>query len=105
MREGRKPMPETRYRASRWFRVLGNPLAYQVLKVLGAARRSVTDLARELGQPVYTVSETLRHLRQVDLVRYETDGRNKIYWVKDVRIHVVLRQVERMVERMRFKAW
>lgn len=105
MRDIRKPMRETSYRASRWFRVLGNPLAYEVVRVLGRRRVSVTDLAGELRQRVSTTSNTLRHLRQVDLVRYETEGRNKVYWVKDGRVLALMRHVERMVDRMREKQW
>jgi DNA-binding transcriptional ArsR family regulator len=98
-------MPETEYRASRWMRVLGNPAAYRVMKVLGARTRGVTELAGELRQTRQNLSITLRHLRQTDLVRYETRGRSKVYWVKDVRVLVLMRQVERMVNRMRSKAW
>lgn len=105
MTEGHKPMRETAYRASRWFRVLGNPLAYRVVVTMGARRKGVTELAGALGCPVSVISETLRHLREVDIVRYETSGRNKEYWVKDARVPVLLRQVERMVDRMRSKEW
>jgi DNA-binding transcriptional ArsR family regulator len=105
MSEGRKPMPETAYRASRWFRVLGNPMAYRLMRTLGARRLTVSELADELGAKLTTVSFTLRQLRQVDLVRYETDGLHKRYWVKDRRTLAMMRQVERMVDRMRVKAW
>lgn len=105
MPEGRKPMKETAYRASRWFRVLGNPAAYRLVAALGTQRRTVTELAVTLGEKVSAVSATLRHLRQVDLVRYETAGKNKVYWVKDVRTLAMMRHVERSVERMRAKRW
>ncbi len=103
--EGRKPIPETDYRASRWMRVLGNPLAYEIVKALGTRRVAVTELAIELQQSLDSLSHTLRHLRHVDIVRYETRGRNKIYWLKEPRLLAILRQIERMVERMRVKTW
>ena len=103
--KNRTPMPETWYRASRWHRVLGNPQAYHVLKTLGRQRLDVSEVAARLGQRLNTISDTLRHLRQVDLVRYETRGRHKTYWIKDARIPAILRMIERIVDRMRCKAW
>lgn len=100
-----KPMRETAYRASRWFRVLGNPLAYQTVRCLGSGEKTVSDLAAQLGQGIKNMSHTLRHLRQVDLVRYETRGRNKVYWLKDGDVLELLQWVEARVDRMRGQAW
>lgn len=103
--EGRKPMRETWYRASRWFRVLGNPTAYRVMKRLGPDRKTVTRLASEMGLGLNNMSYTLRQLRQVDLVRYETDGKNKVYWVKDSETLALMLRVEAAVDRMRARGW
>jgi DNA-binding HxlR family transcriptional regulator len=91
-------MPETLYRASRCCRVLGNPTAYLILRVLQAERKTPTQLSRELHVPLTTVSLTLRHLRQVDLVRYETRNRNKLYWVKGSKVRKILDTLEDWVE-------
>jgi hypothetical protein len=101
----RRPMRETWYRASRWMRVMGNPMAYRIVKALGTQQRHVKDLKTVLGEPVSTISNTLRQLRQVDIVRYETAGSHKVYWVKDARLLALLRKTERMVDRMRWKTW
>ncbi len=108
----RKKMPETEYRASRICRVLGNPTAYQIVKFLIAKRsRGIssgmrpTDIAQELGLSLPLVSTTLGTLRNVDLVRYETKGNAKIYWLKEEAIAEICAGLETLVGRLRRKQW
>ena len=98
-------MSETHYRASRFCRVLGNPTAYEILKILARSEKTPTDLAKDLGLSVKTVSETLRNLRQINLVRYTTRENRKMYFPKDRMLVLVLRYIEKYVERMRAKKW
>ena len=91
------------YRATRCCRVLGNPTAYLILRCLGMKRKTPVRLSRELRIPVSTISMSLRNLRQVDLVRYETRGKTKEYWIKDAKILDVLDLLEQWVECMRKK--
>jgi len=99
----KESMPETWYRASRCCRVLGNPTAYLIMKSLSEGQKSPTQLAEEIGLSVSTASITLRHLREVDLVRYLTDGEKKLYWVKDPKALQVMGLMESFVEAMREK--
>jgi Mn-dependent DtxR family transcriptional regulator len=99
----KQQMPETMYRASRCCRVLGNPTAYLLLRSLDRCRKTPTDLSREMDISLPAVSATLRHLRQLELVRYETHGRTKVYWVKDRKVLTILRTLEDWVEAMREK--
>ncbi len=94
-------MPETLYRASRCCRVLGNPTAYLILRCLGTAHKTPTNLSEELEVSIATISMTLRHLREMDLIRYETNGRHKVYWVKDEEVLTILDSLERWVEATR----
>lgn len=96
-------MPETMYRASRCCRTLGNPTAYLVLRYLDTKRMTPGDLSGELRIPLTTISMTLRHLRQLDLIRYETKGRTKEYWIKDRKVLEILNIIEEWVETMREK--
>lgn len=98
-------MLETHYRASRFCRVLGNPTAYEILKILAKSEKTPTDLSKELGLSVKTVSETLRNLRQIDLVRYNTTDNRKIYFLKDPILLKILDCIEGFVEKMRVKKW
>lgn len=100
----RKPMPEREYRASRICRVLGNPTAYQIMKLLITKdRMTPSEIAKELGFSIANVSKTLRNLRQIDLVRYETENYVKKYFIKDESILDILYDLEKYVEKMKFK--
>ena len=98
-------MSETQYRASRFCRVLGNPTAYQILKILCEGARTPSQLAREIGLSTQAICDTLRNLRQVDLVRYDTIKQNKIYFLKEKILIKVLATLEEYAERMRFKRY
>ncbi len=101
MRLTKQAMPETMYRSSRCCRVLGNPTAYLVVRSLGAELKTPGELSKALRVPVTTISMTLRHLRQVDIVRYEARGKTKQYWLKDQKILDILNSFEDWVEAMR----
>ena len=101
----KKKMLETHYRASRFCRVLGNPTAYQILKILTHTPKSPSELTHEIGLSLKTVSETLRNLRQIDLVRYTTKENFKIYSLKDEFLPKVLNYIEKYVKRMRILKW
>ena len=108
----RKKMPETEYRASRICRVLGNPTAYQIIKLLIAKRSHdigsgmrPTDIAQELGLSLPLTSTTLRTLRNIDLARYDTKGNVKIYWIKEDALSEICTGLETLVGRLRHKQW
>jgi len=61
------------------------------------------DLSDELRIPLTTISMTLRHFRQMDLIRYETKGRTKEYWIKDRKVLRILNTIEEWVETVREK--
>ncbi|MBI2191350.1 MAG: winged helix-turn-helix transcriptional regulator [Planctomycetes bacterium] len=101
MTDLKNKMPETWYRASRCCRVLGNPVAYLILKSLGDGRKTPSELAEEIGPSLTQVSNILRHLRETDLVRYETRHKEKVYWVKDGQVLDALARLEQFVDTMR----
>jgi len=103
MKPTKEGMPETMYRASRCCRVLGNPTAYLLLRCIGRERKTPSELSDTTRISLTTVSMTLRHLRELDLVRYEALGTRKLYWVKDPGVLDVLDSLEGFVERMRKK--
>ena len=98
-------MPETEYRASRVCRMLGNPTAYQVVKSLFKRAKTPSQLAQEIGVSVSTISDILRNLRNVDLIRYEVKTRERIYWIKRPLIIKILLRLEKLVENIRIQQW
>ena len=97
----KRRVSELHYRSSRIFRVLGNPTAYQIIKSLAKGKKKPSNIAQELKLSLPTVSNTLRNLRQLDLVRYENLKDGKVYFIKDEMIVSVLDKVELLVERIK----
>ena len=94
----KKKIPEIHYRASRICRALGNPTAYETLHLLKKNRRTPQQLADLLGVSLPTVSQVLRALRDLDLVRYEVKWRTREYWIKLNALPTVMANLERLVK-------
>ncbi len=76
-------MEETWYRASRLCRLLGNPVAFQVILLLDRqGALGPGEIARRVQRKLSTVSTTLAKLRAAELVRYDTRGGRPRYWLK-----------------------
>lgn len=100
MRAERRRVSEIDYRGSRICRVLGNPTAYQIVKLLIQDRHTPSAIAARLKLSITTVSTVLRHLRQIDLVRYENRREGKVYFLKDTTVILVLDRIEILVRRL-----
>lgn len=95
-------MPETEYRSTRIFRVLGNPKTYAIVKLLYKIKKaSPSELARQLNRSVKTVSDHLRTLREIDIVEYQKQGKSTVYRLKYDRIVKILQQMEALIEEIR----
>ena len=101
----KRKMPETQYRASRVCRILGNPTAYQIIRSLSHGEKTPSMLAAEIDVSIPTVSDTLRNLRNIDVVRYETKLNERIYWLKDATVVEILDRLDAFVKHMRIKKW
>ena len=76
-------MKEKRYRESRLCRLLGNPVIYRLVLLLDAGGpQTPSKLAKGLGRQISTVSIHLAKLRNADVVRYDTCGKETRYWLK-----------------------
>src|ERR671938_1859287 len=61
------------------FNAIAEPQRREMLVLLRAGERPVTDLARELGMSQPRASKHLRVLREVGLVRVREAGRQRLY--------------------------
>lgn len=61
------------------FNAIAEPRRRQILDILAAGERPVTDLVALLGQAQPLVSKHLRVLREVGLVDVRGEGRQRIY--------------------------
>ena len=79
-------MEERAYRQSRLCRVLGNPLAFSIVSLL-MENKDITpsQIARGVGRSVSRVSHVFAALRMMEVVRYETNGKQASYRLKHPR--------------------
>ena len=76
-------MEEKHYRESRLCRLLGNPIVYQVVLLLDQdGPLTPSKLADVIGRQISTISIHLAKLRNADVVRYDTAGKETRYWLK-----------------------
>jgi predicted transcriptional regulator len=76
-------MHESKYRASRTARLLGNPSVFTLVEtMLGEGTVTPTSLSRRLKRDITTVSNYLKSLKLAEVVRFESDGHHNWYAVK-----------------------
>jgi predicted transcriptional regulator len=62
---------------------MGNPVVYQLVLLLGEnGPLTPSKLAKFSGRSVQTVSGHLAKLRSADIVRYDSKGKEVLYWLK-----------------------
>jgi predicted transcriptional regulator len=93
-------MDEKRYRGSRLCRLMGNPVMYQLVVLLeDSGPLTPSKLAKLTGRQISTISSHLAKLRNLDVVRYNTAGKETRYWLKHKNeVRGFLRIMERIVE-------
>jgi predicted transcriptional regulator len=74
---------EESYRQSRLCRLLGNPVAFAVIKLLRENREfTPSEIAWMVGRSVQRVSNMLGALQPTEVVRYDTDGKHNRHRLK-----------------------
>jgi predicted transcriptional regulator len=93
-------MDEKRYRGSRLCRLMGNPVMYQLVVLLDDdGPLTPSKLAKLTGRQISTISSHLAKLRALDVVRYDTRGKETRYWLKHrSEMKGFLKVVEKVVE-------
>ncbi len=92
-------------RASQFCRIIGNPLAYRIVRMLDGRSRRPMELARALGVSATAVVNQLKHLKIAGIVRYRSSGvrrggRKVEYWLADRSLARRVEQLERCVSRI-----
>ncbi len=82
-RRGNMKIVEKRFRGSIICRVLGYPISYGIVKLLlKNGKMNLKAITKSAKRSEATVCYHLTKLRLANLVRYEKEGRNTIYWIK-----------------------
>ena len=92
-------------RASQFCRIIGNPLAYRIVRMLDGRRRRPMELAKALVVSATAVVNQLKHLKIAGVVRYKSTGvhragRKVEYWLADRNLARRVEQLEKCVGRL-----
>ena len=95
-------MDEIQYRASRLFKVLANPLTYQVVTLLCGGDARPSEIAASLGRPMTSVVRVGRELKIAEVISFESDrvglhGRRVRYRLKNPALAGILDSAEAWV--------
>jgi predicted transcriptional regulator len=87
-------------RTSQFCRILGNPLAYRIVRMLDGKRRRPVELARELGASATSIVNQLKHLKLAGIVRTRSSGirrggRKVEYWLDSPAVGRAVGDLER----------
>lgn len=95
----------TARRTSQFCRILGNPLAYRIVRLLDGKRRRPMELAKILGVSSTAVVNQLKYLKLAGAVRYASSGvrragRKVEYWLSDRSLGRCIDDLERCLRTM-----
>ncbi|MDN7242870.1 metalloregulator ArsR/SmtB family transcription factor [Planococcus sp. N028] len=82
---------ETLFVVSQTFKALGDPTRIRILNLLFQREYSVNDIAETLGIRQSTVSQQLRFLKNLRLVKYRREGTTLYYSHDDDHVMSVLK--------------
>ncbi len=93
-------------RTSQFCRILGNPLAYRIVRRLDGRTLRPMELARDLGVSATSVVNQLKHLKLAGVVHFRSSGirragRKVEYWLADGRLGRTVESLENCVRKLR----
>ncbi|MFB6356974.1 MAG: ArsR/SmtB family transcription factor [bacterium] len=93
-------LPESDFRASRVHRVMGNPLRYRMLNLIGANDGiSSGELADELERSLSTIDYHLDNFKELDLVFIRKEGQTSYIHIKRNDIYDAIQNFKQQFER------
>jgi DNA-binding transcriptional ArsR family regulator len=78
-------------RISQFFSCLADETRINILRTLSTGQKSVNEIRNVIGLSLPAISYQLRILLMYDLVRYERQGRNKVFYIADTHVMHILR--------------
>lgn len=95
---GMNGVKEAHFRTCRVLKALGNPVRYQLFRMLGERDGTSAEFARQLDRNQANVSQHLARLKKLDLISSRRQNRTVIYSLKRSDIHEFVGELEeRMV--------
>lgn len=82
-------------------RAFGSKIRRDMLHLLTKKKLSVHKIAEEFGLSEVNASKHLKKLYDLGLLQTKTEGRERFYWIKIPQIKVLIKEYDRVVEKMK----
>lgn len=93
-------MKEIMFRSCRVFKALGNPIRYQLFRILGEEGEGTSNqFAERLGRTQSNVSQHLSKLKKRDLISSRREEQNVIYSIKRPDVYNLVLKLEKRMSR------
>ena len=92
-------MKEYEIRTLKIFKALSNVVRYKILKMLEKGKLNTSQMSKKLNKATTNVSQHLKILKNLDLVKYYTSGHNVYYELKKKEIVDFIKLMEKNYKR------
>jgi ArsR family transcriptional regulator len=75
------------------FKALGDMTRIKIIESVYDQEKSVGNISRDIGISQSAISHQLRLLREVDIVRYRQEGKERFYFISDDHVKTIINQV------------
>ncbi|MEJ2294994.1 MAG: metalloregulator ArsR/SmtB family transcription factor [Candidatus Lokiarchaeota archaeon] len=89
--------------AASFLKILSDPLRLKIINYLKDNPSSISQIQEKFDLSQSYVSHQLKKLLSAGIIAYEREGKNKIAYIKDEKIHKLLRIVKSYVIRLEKK--
>lgn len=80
------------------FKALGDLTRLKIISCIFNEEKSVNMISRDINLSQSAISHQLRLLREVDIVRYKQNGKERLYYLSDDHVKTIIDQVFRHTE-------
>lgn len=80
------------------FKALGDLTRLKIISSIFDEEKSVNMISKDINLSQSAISHQLRLLREVDIVRYKQNGKERLYYLSDEHVKTIIDQVFRHTE-------
>lgn len=80
------------------FKALGDLTRLKIIYTLYDKEKSVNEIAKDINLSQSAISHQLTLLRNIDIVRFKQNGKERLYYLSDEHIKTIIDQVSKHVE-------
>lgn len=83
---------QTESKVCNLFRVMADPTRMKLLECLKNNKLTVTQISKQLNMTQSAISHQLRTLKDANMVTGKKQGRQVIYYLHDMHVHIIISQ-------------